>query len=258
MSRIISIFNQKGGIGKSTTAVNLAAALSKLNKKILLIDMDPQANSTISVGIDDEKLEQTVYDLLLNRKVQKERILEVIHKTPYDMLEVLPSDITLSDAEITLSNAISREMILSRIIKQIREDYDYIIIDCPPSLGLLSVNALASSDGVIVPVSTSFFSIKGIKHLLKTITLVQENLNPELQIIGVLITMFDKRKNLSKDIKASLNETFGDKVFNTLIRVNSQIEYAQDNKIPIIYYDNKSKGYEDYMNLAREVLNYEW
>ncbi|WP_129596099.1 ParA family protein [Anaerophilus nitritogenes] len=258
MSKIISIFNQKGGIGKSTTTINLGAALVKQGKTVLLVDMDPQANTTVGVGIDDEELEYTVYDLLIDKKVKKESILEIIQKTPYEGLEVIPSDITLSNAEITLSNAMSRETILNRILGEIKQNYDYILIDCPPSLGLLSINALVASDGIIVPVATSFFSMKGIKHLIDTITLVQDNLKPELQIIGILINMFDKRKNIAKDLKEQLEEVFGDKVFHTAIRINSQIEYAQDSKTPIIYFDEKCNGYEDYMNLSQEVLKYEW
>lgn len=258
MNRIISIFNQKGGIGKSTTTINLGAAIAKQGKKVLLVDMDPQANTTVGVGIDDESLEKTIYTLLTDKKATRENILELIQETPYERLSLLPSDITLSNAEITLSNAMSRETILSRVLKEIKESYDYILIDCPPSLGLLSINALVASDGIIIPVATSFFSMKGIKHLIDTITLVQDNLKPDLQIIGILINMFDKRKNIAKDLKDQLKEVFGDKVFNTAIRVNSQIEYAQDNKTPIIYFNEKCNGYEDYMNLSQEVLKYEW
>lgn len=258
MCKVISVFNQKGGIGKSTTTVNLGSALAVKGKKVLLLDMDPQANTTVSVGIDDEILEITIYDLLKEKRISKELILKVIHNTLYDNLDVLPSDITLSDAEITLSNIMSRETILSRVLEKIKDDYDYIIIDCPPSLGLLSINSLVASNGVLIPVATSYFSIKGIKHLFNTITLVQENLKPELEVIGVLITMYDKRKNIAKDIKANLINTFGDKVFNTLIRINSQIEYAQDERVPIIHYNKSCNGYIDYMNLANEVLSYEW
>jgi len=165
MGKIISVFNQKGGIGKSTTTVNLGSALGVEGKKVLLVDCDPQANSTVSVGIDDEELDLTVYDLLKEKRVSKDFILKVIQKTSFTNLDVLPSDITLSDAEITLSNSMSRETILSKVLDQIKDDYDYIIIDCPPSLGLLSINSLVASDGVIIPVATSFFSIKGNKEL---------------------------------------------------------------------------------------------
>lgn len=258
MCKIISIFNQKGGIGKSTTTVNLGSAIAVKGKKVLLLDMDPQANTTVSVGIDDEEVKLTVYDLLKEKRVSKDLILKVIKKTSFTNLDVLPSDITLSDAEITLSNIMSRETILSRVLENIKDEYDYIIIDCPPSLGLLSINSLVASNGVVIPVATSFFSIKGIKHLFNTITLVQENLKPELEVIGVLVTMYDQRKNIAKDIKNSLISTFDDKVFNTLIRINSQIEYAQDERMPVIHYNKSCNGYIDYMNLAEEVLSYEW
>lgn len=258
MSKIISVFNQKGGIGKSTTSVNLGAALAKQGEKVLLVDMDPQANTTVSVGLCDEGLKSTIYELLTETKCTIEEINKVIVNTSYENLYILPSDISLSNAEISLSNAMSRETILSRILDQIREDYDYILIDCPPSLGLLSINSLVASDGVLIPVSTSFFSIKGIKHLLDTITLIQDNLKPQLQILGVLITMYDKRKNIAKTIRQDLVDAFGDKIFETVIRINSQIEYAQDNQTPLIYFNQNCNGYEDYMNMSKEVLKYEW
>ncbi|WP_130808273.1 ParA family protein [Senegalia massiliensis] len=257
MGKVISIFNQKGGIGKSTTTINLGAGLSKKGYRVLLVDLDPQSNTTIGVGVDSEILDKTIYDLLTNKNDNKHEIMKVVQFTEYEKLDVLPSDITLSNAEITLSNAMSRESVLSKILNKIKDDYDYILLDCPPSLGLLSINGLVASDGVIIPVATSFFSIKGIKHLLDTIELVQDNLKPELEIIGVLITMFDSRKKISKDIRSQLVEAFGDKVFKTVIRINSEIEYSQDNKTPVIFYNQSCNGYLDYMNFTKEVLNYE-
>lgn len=254
---IISIFNQKGGVAKTTTAINLGAALSQLGKRVLIVDTDPQANATVGFGLNDEELPETIYSLLTSKKVKKERILEVIKKTSYENLDLLPADITLSDAEITLSQVMSRETILSRILEQIDNEYDYIFIDCPPSLGLLSINSLVASDGLIIPVTASYFSIKGIKHLLNTVQLVQENLKPELDILGVLITNYDARKNIAKEVRASLTKAFGDKVFSAIIRTNSQIEYAQDAQQPIIFFNKKSHGFDDYMELAQEVLNYE-
>ncbi|MBU3157704.1 AAA family ATPase (plasmid) [Clostridium estertheticum] len=254
---IISIFNQKGGCGKSTTTINLGAALAKLGKKVLVVDMDAQANTTNGVGIDDEELEVTIYDLLISKKVTYEKIKEVIKKTPYENLECLPSDIQLSNAEIELASAMSRETILKKIIDKIKNDYDYILIDSPPSLGLLSVNSLVASDKLIIPVNTSYFSVKGIKHLMSTFNLVKDNLNEKLEIIGVLITMFSSRKTIAKNIRESLIEVFGDKVFDSVIRVDSKIEYSQDVQSPVIYFNNKCNAFNDYMSLSKEILNYE-
>lgn len=260
MAKTISIFNQKGGVGKSTTTINLGASLSVKGYKVLLVDLDPQSNTTIGVGIESEELDKTIYDLLINnnKKISKSLIQSVIQSTEHERLYVLPSDITLSNAEINLANEMNRENKLNKILLEIKDDYDYILIDCPPSLGLLSINGLVASDKVIIPVATSFFSIKGIKHLLDTIELVQYNLKPELEILGVLITMFDSRKNISKDIKEQLIEAFGDKVFNTVIRINSQIEYSQDKKTPVIFFDRSCNGYLDYMNFSKEVIKHEW
>lgn len=254
---IISIFNQKGGCGKSTTTINLGAALATQGKKVLVVDMDAQANTTNGVGIDDEELEVTIYDLLISKKVTYENIKEVIKKTAYENLECLPSDIQLSNAEIELASAMSRETILKKIIDKIKNDYDYILIDSPPSLGLLSVNSLVASDKLIIPVNTSYFSVKGIKHLMNTFNLVKDNLNEKLEIMGVLITMFTSRKTLAKNIRESLIEVFGNKVFDSVIRVDSKIEYSQDAQSPVIHFNNKCNSFDDYMSLSKEVLNYE-
>jgi len=254
---IISVFNQKGGCGKSTTCCNLGAYLSRHGKKVLLVDIDPQANLTVSVGINDETLDKTIYDLLRSSEFKKERILEVIQETSYERLSIIPSDITLSDAEITLSSLMKREEILKKILNQIKDRYDYILIDCPPSLGLLSINALVASDQLIIPVSPTFFSLKGVKHLINTFNLVKDNLNSELEIMGILITLFDGRKKISKDIRNILMETFGDKVFNTIIRADVKIENSQDSLIPIIYYVEKSKACDDYVEFGKEVLRWE-
>lgn len=257
MGKIISIFNHKGGVAKTTTAINLGASLTIKNKKVLLVDMDAQANATVGVGINEEEIELSIYDLLISKKIDKKKILDVMLKTKYENLYILPSDITLSNAEITLSSAMSRETILHRVLKHLKDEFDYIIIDCPPSLGLLSINSLVASDSLIIPVSTSYFSIKGIKHLINTYNLVKENLKEDLEIMGVLITMYDGRKNISKDIKENLLSVFSDKVFKSVIRINSQIEYAQDNQTPVVYFNTNCNGYSDYMNLADEVIGCE-
>jgi len=253
---IISIFNQKGGCGKSTTCCNLGAYLSRHGKRVLLVDMDPQANLTVSVGVDDESLDKTIYDLLRSTEIKKDRILEVIQKTSYDRLYIMPSDITLSDAEITLSNLMKREERLKKILAEVQDDFDYILIDCPPSLGLLSINALVCSDYMIIPVSPSYFSMKGVKHLINTYNLVRDNLNPKLEIMGILITIYNSRKNIAKDIRETLVETFGDKVFKNPIRMDVKVENSQDNLIPVIYFSEKSRAAEDYISFGKEVLKW--
>jgi chromosome partitioning protein len=261
---IISVFNQKGGVAKTTTTTNLACALAEYGKKVLIVDFDPQANSTNALGIDDENLEHSVYDLLneynalRNRQEFKsERVKKFILKTSFTV-DILPSDINLADAEQTLSNAVSREMLLSKVLTSIRNDYDYIVIDCPPSLGLLSINALTASDKIIIPLYPSYFSVKGIKQLLRTYTLIKDNLRPDLEIMGVVITKYDQRIAKHKELRAELEDLniFKGKVFHTAIRVNSELEYAQDNQQPITAYNQHCNGYDDYKNLANEVLNY--
>lgn len=253
---IISIFNQKGGCAKTTSCCNLGAYLSSHGKKVLLVDMDPQSNLTVSVGIDDETLDKTIYDLLKDVEVNKESIQEVIQKTPYDRLYILPADITLSDAEITLSSLMKREERLKMILAEIQDDFDFILIDCPPSLGLLSINALVCSDYVIIPVSPSYFSMKGLKHLIQTYKLVKKQLNPRLEIMGILITIFNSRKIISKEIRETLIETFGDKVFTNPIRVDAKVENSQDNLTPVIFFTSKSKAAEDYIKFGKEVLKW--
>jgi chromosome partitioning protein len=250
LSKTVCIFNQKGGVGKSTTCINLGAGLALKGKKVLLIDMDPQANTTNGVGINDDELEQSIYTVLM----QKANINDIIIKTQWDNLYCVPSDITLSNGEITLSSVMSRENVLSRSIGAIRNEYDYILIDCPPSLGLLSINSLVAADSLIIPVNPGYFSVKGIKHLMDTYELVRDNLKPELEIMGALITMYDSRKNISAKVKGLLAKVFEDKVFNTIIRINSAIEYSQDNRVPIIHFSNNCHAYDDYMMLTEEVL----
>jgi len=261
---IISIFNQKGGVAKTTTTTNLACALAEKGNSVMIVDFDPQANSTNALGIDDENLSSSVYDLLQNfnslrnkKEYNSKTIKEYIQKTSFNV-DVLPSDINLAEAEQTLSSAVSREMLLQKVLSVIKDDYDYIFIDCPPSLGLLSINALAASDYIIIPVYPSYFSVKGLKQLLHTYNMIKDNLRPGLEIMGVLVTKYDQRISKHNEIKQELENVpvFTDRVFKTAIRVNAEIEYAQDNQQPITAYNRKCNGYEDYVNLANEVLNY--
>lgn len=251
---IISIFNAKGGVGKSTTCTSLAAGLVKLGKKVLCVDMDAQANTTCGLSVDDEALELTIYDLLKEKRVTKEIIRKVMIQTEYENLYLLPSDITLSNAEITLANSISRESILAKILDKVKDDFDMVLLDCAPSVGLLSINSLVASDRIIVPLTPGYFGTKGIKHLLDTIDLVKDNLNPDLEIMGVLVTKFDERKTIAKDLVPKLKDVFEDQVFETIIRVDSQIEYAQENRKPVVFYKKDARGTKDYIDLAKEVL----
>lgn len=255
MGKVLAVYNNKGGVSKTSTCSNVGAALTVLGKKVLLVDCDPQANLTVSVGVDDESLERTIYDLFKNyNNITKELVTSGTVPTVFNNLEILPSDITLSDAEISLSRHDDREIILKKIIDQVRENYDYILIDCPPSLGLLSINALCAADRLIIPIIPDYFSLKGMKHLLNTYEVIKSNINHDLEILGIVLVKFNNRKKLSKDIKQNLTEAFEDKVFETFIRIDSQIETAQDNLMPVIYFNKRCHAYEDYMNLTHEIL----
>lgn len=253
---IISVFNQKGGVAKTTTTSNLGAYLARHGKKVLLVDMDAQANLTSSVGLEEDELKLTVHDLLKNQEFKKERILEVVQETQFERLYILPSDIALSDAEIELSAYMNRETVLKRILNAVKDRFDFILIDCPPNLGLMSVNSLAASEYLIIPIAPSFFSIKGIKHLVNTFKMIKRNLNQDLEILGILLTRYDVRKNIAKDIRTNLIDAFGDKVFNTVIREDVKIEYSQENQKPIIYYFEKCRSCDDYVSLGKEVLQW--
>lgn len=260
MGKIISIFNQKGGVGKTTTTINLSAALSQKGKSVLIVDMDAQGNSTLGVGIDKRELNKTIYNLLTSKKVTMENILEVLKETSYPNLFILPSNKELGDAEMELASAMSRELILKRILDKLKDTFDYIIIDCPPSFGLLSLNSLSASDGVIIPISAEYFAVEGVADLLTNYDLVKQSVNPDVEIYGVLLTMFDVRYKMSNNIKSALREAFGDKVFNTVIRTDVDIKNSQDNQTPVIYYQSKKRdddrhAYYDYISLGEELLN---
>lgn len=250
MARIIGVANQKGGVGKTTTAINLAASFAVLEYKTLLVDADPQANSTTGVGFDLHNVTQSIYDCMVNEVNLK----DVLLKTEIPNLDLVPSHIDLVGAEIEMINHPNREMVLKNIINEVRNNYDFIVIDCSPSLGLITVNALTAADSVIVPVQCEFFALEGLGKLLNTIKLVQSRLNPELVIEGILMTMYDGRLRLSNQVVSEIRKHFDEMVFETIIHRNARISEAPSVGKPVILYDANSKGSQNYLNLAREIL----
>jgi len=250
MARIIGIANQKGGVGKTTTAINLAASLAVLEMKTLLVDADPQANSTTGVGFDLHNVTQSLYDCMVNDIPAR----DVILKSEVPNLDTIPSHIDLVGAEIEMINYPNRETVLKNILEPVRHEYDFIIIDCSPSLGLITVNALTASDAVIVPVQTEFFALEGLGKLLNTIKIVQSRLNTSLQIEGILMTMYDGRLRLCNQVVSEVRKHFDELVFNTIIHRNTRISEAPSVGKPVILYDAYSKGTMNYLNLAKEVL----
>lgn len=248
MSRVISIANQKGGVGKTTTAINLSSLLAAAEKKTLLIDIDPQSNS--SSGLSVNKHSPSVYDVL----VGDENINDVILNTFMPFLDLLPANINLVGAEIELVDVEGREGVLRRALNEIKQNYDYILIDCPPSLGLLTLNSLTASDSVLIPVQCEYFALEGLGQLLNTINIVKKHYNPQLAIEGVLLTMFDTRLRLSHQVAEEVRKYFGDKVYNTIINRNVRISEAPSYGKPIILYDAISSGAKNYMALAAELL----
>lgn len=250
MSKIISIANQKGGVGKTTTAINLAAGLAYEGKKVLLVDADPQANASSGLGIDIRTLERTVYECLVDEIEPHTAIVE----TNIPGLKLIPSHIDLVGAEIEMRDLEQREERLKKILNQVRNDFDYILIDCSPSLGLITINALTASDSVIIPVQCEFFALEGIAKLLNTIKIIKSNLNPGLQIEGFLLTMYDNRLRLSNQVYEEVKRHFGSLVFNTVIARNVRLSEAPSHGLSVIDYDPSSKGAQNYKNLAKELI----
>ncbi|MEE4310797.1 MAG: AAA family ATPase [candidate division KSB1 bacterium] len=250
MGKVIAIANQKGGVGKTTTAVNLSACLAVAEKSVLLIDIDPQANSTSGLGFDPKKIKDSIYHVI----IKNSNINDVIMNTELKFLDLLPSNMDLVGAEVELVNAISREHILRNTIKEIKKDYEYIFIDCPPSLGLLTLNAMTAAGSALIPIQCEYYALEGLSQLLNTIRLVQKHLNSELEIEGVLLTMYDGRLNLSRQVAEDVKKFFENKVYDTVISRNVRISESPSFGKPIILYDAVSTGAENYMNLAEEII----
>ncbi|CCO08327.1 Sporulation initiation inhibitor protein soj [Desulforamulus hydrothermalis Lam5 = DSM 18033] len=250
LGKIICIANQKGGVAKTTTAVNIGASLAMMGQPVLLVDIDPQGNASSGLGIDKSKLERCIYDVLIN-EIPAE---EVLISTDIRNLHLLPSTIQLAGAEVEMVSLMAREQILKRALAPLKERYQYIIIDCPPSLGLLTLNALAAADSVLIPIQCEFYALEGVGQLMNTIQLVQKHLNPGLKIEGVLLTMFDARLNLSIQVVDEVKKVFGNKVYKNIIPRNVRLSEAPSHGIPVVIYDPKSRGAEAYRELAKEVM----
>ncbi len=250
MGKVIAVFNQKGGVGKTTTNVNLSACIAKNGKKVCVIDIDPQGNTTSGFGVDKNTLEYTSYDIILGNA----NIKDVIVHTEFDNLDLIPSSVELAGAEIELTNMKNRETRLKQAINEIKEDYDYIFIDCPPSLGLLTINSLTAVDSVLIPILCEYYALEGVGQLMNTIQLVKKKLNPNLEIQGVVLSMFDGRTNLSIQVVDEVKNYFKGKVYTTIIPRNVRLAEAPSHGRPIIHYDIKSKGAEAYTELAEEFL----
>jgi chromosome partitioning protein len=250
MAKTIAIANQKGGVGKTTSSINIAASLAALEKNVLLLDMDPQSNASTGLGFNTKELDNTIYEVLVDDVNPN----EVVVKSEMPFLDLLPSHINLVGAEIELVNVDERESVLKKVISKIKKNYDYIIIDCPPSLGLLTLNSLTASNSVIIPVQCEYYALDGLGQLLNTISIVRNSLNPSLEIEGVLLTMFDSRLRLSNQVVDEVKNHFGDKVFKTIITRNVRLSESPSHGKPVILYDILSAGARNYISLANEIV----
>jgi chromosome partitioning protein len=250
MGKILALFNQKGGVGKTTTCLNLCACVAAEGKKVLAVDFDPQSNLTSGLNIQRKSLKKTVYNVLIDRISPREAIIP----TAVDNLDILPASIDLAGAEIEMSNTFQRETILGRALREIKNDYDVVMIDCPPSLGLLPINALTASGGVIIPIQCEFYALEGVSQLMNTVNLVKRSLNPDLAIIGVVLTMYDSRTNLSQQVVDEVSNYFGDNVFPAIIPRNVRLAEAPSYGMSILDYDASSKGAKAYTTVARELI----
>lgn len=251
MGRIVAIANQKGGVGKTTTSINLSACLAEKGKKVLAIDLDPQGNMTSGLGVDKDEVDNTVYELILDECSIRESITETV----VDGLSIIPSNVHLAGAEIELLGINDKEYILKSSVDYIKDDYDFIIIDCPPSLNMLTVNAMTTADTILVPIQCEYYALEGLSQLIHTINLVQERLNPNLQIEGVVFTMYDVRTNLSNQVVDTVKENLDANIYKTMIPRNIRLAEAPSYGIPINMYDSRSAGAESYRSLADEIIS---